>query len=119
MSKDLREKTITGRELIDLNAPYRVMSRLVVPGGETREDLEGRAFWSQDDARRERDKRRAEACRHPARLGSALDPFGCRESENERKRQKVKNASVMARRREILPDERRKDWVAKNQRRDG
>jgi hypothetical protein len=59
MSKDMRENTITGRELIDVNAPYRVMSRLVVSGGSTLEDLEGTAFWSLDDARRERDKRRA------------------------------------------------------------
>ncbi len=60
MSKDMRDNTITGRELIDVNAPYRVMSRLVVPGGGTLEDLAGTAFWTQDDARRERDKRRAQ-----------------------------------------------------------
>ena len=59
MSKKFTDKTITGRELIDVNAPYRVMSRLVVPGGDTLEDSEGTAFWTQDDARRERDKRRA------------------------------------------------------------
>ena len=57
MSK-LTDKTMTGRDLVDVNAPYRVMSRLVV-GADVLEDLEGTAFWTQDDARRERDKRRA------------------------------------------------------------